>query len=121
MQQNRPAAEERQNGAQAALNEFTQVQTKVAQVYQDRCSTAFQRYMDAVKAATSAWLETPARPATPFDFWRDINSYWLDFSQRSVLFWDTLRQRGNNWLEHEKAGKPPLLDFDWEMISDARP
>ena len=43
----------------------------------------------------------PARPATPLDLWRDINSYWLDFTQRSVLFWDTLRQRGNNWLERE--------------------
>ena len=44
----------------------------------------------------------------------------VDFAQRSILFWDTLRQRGNNWIEHEKAGKPPLLDFDWEMIADAR-
>src|SRR4029079_9799022 len=32
----------------------------------------------------------------------------------------TLRQRGNNWIEHEKAGKPPLLDFEYEMIDDAR-
>jgi pimeloyl-ACP methyl ester carboxylesterase len=31
-----------------------------------------------------------------------------------------LRQRGNNWLAHEKAGKPPLLDFDYETIADAR-
>ncbi|MDF2811782.1 MAG: poly(3-hydroxybutyrate) depolymerase [Microvirga sp.] len=52
--------------------------------------------------------------------WRDAGTYWLDFTQRSVLFWDTLRQRGNNWIEHEKAGKPPLLDFDFETIVDAR-
>ena len=62
----------------------------------------------------------PVRVTSPLDLWRDTSSYWLDFTQRSVLFWDTLRQRGNNWIEHEKAGKPPLLDFDWEMIGDAR-
>ena len=79
-----------------------------------------QRYVDAVKAASEPLLERPARPASPLDFWRDASAYWLDFTQRSILFWDTLRQRGNNWLEHEKAGKPPLLDFEWEMIADAR-
>ena len=34
----------------------------------------------------------------------------IDLAQRSVLYWDTLRQRGNQWLEHEAAGKPPVLD-----------
>ncbi len=37
-----------------------------------------------------------------------------------MLFWDTLRQRADNMLEHERAGLPPLLDFKYEMISDAR-
>jgi hypothetical protein len=40
--------------------------------------------------------------------------------QRWVLFWDTLRQRGNNFLEHERAGQPPLLAFNYEMILDGR-
>jgi pimeloyl-ACP methyl ester carboxylesterase len=73
-----------------------------------------------MKAANEPLLEGRTRPATPVDFWHDASAYWLDFTQRSILFWDTLRQRGNNWLEHEKAGKPPLLDFDWEMVADAR-
>ncbi|WP_371826862.1 DUF3141 domain-containing protein [Microvirga sp. VF16] len=96
------------------------MQVKFAQVYQERCLGAFQRYAEALKSASEPWLEGPARPVTPVDLWRDASAYWLDFTQRSILFWDTLRQRGNNWLEHEKAGKPPLLDFDWEMIADAR-
>jgi hypothetical protein len=49
---------------------------------------------------------------------------FLDYSrevwERSILFWDTLRQRADNMLEHERAGLPPLLDFKYEMISDAR-
>lgn len=46
--------------------------------------------------------------------------YQLDLWQRSILFWDTLRQRANNMLEHERAGLPPLLDFKYELLLDAR-
>jgi len=37
----------------------------------------------------------------------------------TVLFWDTLSQRADNMLEHERAGLPPLLDFKYETILDA--
>ncbi|MCG7394283.1 DUF3141 domain-containing protein [Microvirga sp. ACRRW] len=93
---------------------------KVTEVYQERYAKAMQRYLEAMRAASDAWSDRPMDRMSPLDLWRDASSYWLDFTQRSILFWDTLRQRGNNWIEHEKAGKPPLLDFDWEMIADAR-
>jgi hypothetical protein len=50
----------------------------------------------------------------------DYAEYVRDFLERTVLFWDTLRQRANNMLAHERAGKPPLLDFDYETLLDAR-
>lgn len=115
-----PKTDADEQGLQTRLTELANAQTKVAQVYQERCANAFQRYLDAVKAAGEPLGDPPVRSASPVDLWRDAGNYWLDFTQRSVLFWDTLRQRGNNWLEHEKAGKPPLLDFEWEMIADAR-
>ncbi|MGO4573320.1 DUF3141 domain-containing protein [Microvirga sp. 2TAF3] len=111
---------ERNDGGQAGLTELARSQAKVTEVYHERCTKAVQRYLDAVKTASEPWLEGSARSAPPLDLWRDASAYWLDFTQRSILFWDTLRQRGNNWIEHEKAGKPPLLDFDWETIADAR-
>jgi pimeloyl-ACP methyl ester carboxylesterase len=120
MRQAEAETERSQDGVQARLVQVTLAQAKFTEVYQERCSNVVQRYVDAVKAASEPLLESQAHPATPFDFWRDASAYWLDFTQRSILFWDTLRQRGNNWIEHEKAGKPPLLDFDWEMIADAR-
>src|SRR6266508_2821843 len=46
--------------------------------------------------------------------------YSRDVWERSILFWETLRQRADNMLEHERAGLPPLLDFKYEMILDAR-
>ena len=46
--------------------------------------------------------------------------YAVDCAQRAVLFWDTLRQRGNNYLEHVQKGQPPVLHFDYEMVLDGR-
>lgn len=109
-----------QGKLQTSLNELAKMQAKVAQVYQERGARALERYIAAVKAAGASWADASARTMAPADVWRDASRYWLDFTQRSILFWDTLRQRGNNWIEHEKAGKPPLLHFKWEMIADAR-
>ena len=50
----------------------------------------------------------------------DILAYQRDLWERTILFWDTLRQRADNMIAHERAGKPPLLDFDYELIVDAR-
>jgi hypothetical protein len=60
-----------------------------------------------------AWPLVPAVRA-------DIAAYQLDVWERTILFWDTLRKRADNMIAHERAGKPPLLDFDYELILDAR-
>ncbi|MFG1315573.1 DUF3141 domain-containing protein [Xanthobacter autotrophicus] len=46
--------------------------------------------------------------------------YTQDSVERTILFWDTLRQRADNMLAHERAGKPALLDFDYDVLLDAR-
>jgi len=51
---------------------------------------------------------------------QDYFDYQRDFFERTILFWDTLRQRANNMLEHERAGLPPLLNFKYETLLDAR-
>ncbi|WP_437880932.1 DUF3141 domain-containing protein [Pseudomonas sp. LRF_L74] len=48
----------------------------------------------------------------------DCWEYLADFGQRSLLFLDTLRQRGDNTLAHERAGYPLLLKFDHELLID---
>ena len=50
----------------------------------------------------------------------DAIAYQTEFARRSILFLDILRERANNMLAHEQAGLPPLLDFDFELILDAR-
>src|SRR3954465_9982063 len=51
---------------------------------------------------------------------QDWLDYALDATQRGILFWDTLRERGNEFLAHTKAGKPALLKFGAETLLDAR-
>lgn len=46
--------------------------------------------------------------------------YLVDRSQRSILFWDALRKRGNQYIKHLEAGQPPVLVFDYEMVMDGR-
>ena len=50
----------------------------------------------------------------------DLSEYWIDAAQRTVLFTDILRKRGNNYLEHLDKGQPPVLVFDHEIVSDGR-
>jgi uncharacterized protein DUF3141 len=50
----------------------------------------------------------------------DILAYQRDVLERSILFFDTLRKRANAMLEHEHAGLPPLLNFKFETLLDAR-
>ncbi len=54
----------------------------------------------------------------------DVQNAWfayaIDTMQRSILFWDALRQRGNIYLEHRAQGEPPILDFAYEIVLDAR-
>jgi poly(3-hydroxyalkanoate) synthetase len=61
-------------------------------------------------------------PKTTKEFWslwiNNATEYALDLWQRSVLFCDIQRQRGNNYLDHINAGKPPVLIFDYETILD---
>lgn len=49
-----------------------------------------------------------------------LGDYQRDLFERSVLFLDALRQRADNMLEHERNGLPPLLDFKYETLLDAR-
>jgi len=46
--------------------------------------------------------------------------YATDALQRSILYADAMRQRGNTYIEHLKNGQPPVLTFKYEMILDGR-
>lgn len=68
--------------------------------------------------------EEPATPPqqrnTPDVGPLDLLAYQRDVLERAILFFDTLRKRANNMLDHERAGLPPLLNFKYETLLDAR-
>ncbi|MDQ5986959.1 MAG: hypothetical protein CSYNP_02695 [Syntrophus sp. SKADARSKE-3] len=46
--------------------------------------------------------------------------YWVDSIQRSIIYLDIMRKRGNNYLAHMKAHLPPVLTFQYEIVLDGR-
>lgn len=58
--------------------------------------------------------------AEPFKTISQAWEYWCDSAQRTILFWDAMRKRGNIYLEHLRQQQPPVLAFDNEMIEDGR-
>jgi pimeloyl-ACP methyl ester carboxylesterase len=95
------------------------VSTKVSLVFQKRAKLAYERFVERAQTAREAVAEGD-EPVTPWSVWTGWRDYCVDFTQRSVLFWDTLRQRGNAFVEHTAEGLPPVLHFDYEMVMDAR-
>jgi pimeloyl-ACP methyl ester carboxylesterase len=58
--------------------------------------------------------------ATPFAMVAAAMEYAVDAAQRSVLFWDVMRQRGNQYREHMAENAPHVLDYKVELIVDGR-
>ena len=46
--------------------------------------------------------------------------YAVDAAQRTVLFWDVMRQRGNQYREHLAETVPHVLSYEGELIIDGR-
>jgi hypothetical protein len=94
---------------------------KVSRVFQTRAKLAQERFLGRVqKAFTEHGAGLLATPVTPWDAWTSWSRYAVDVLQRGVLFWDTLRQRGNTFVEHTREGLPPVLRFAYETVLDAR-
>jgi pimeloyl-ACP methyl ester carboxylesterase len=97
------------------------VTARVAQVFQRRTTHAAQRFGERVRdAAVRLAAEAAAAPPTPWAAWTAGAQTLVDAAQRSLIFWDTLRQRGNNFIEHERQGLPAVLHFAHETVMDAR-
>ena len=47
-------------------------------------------------------------------------NYLIDAAQRTILFWDVMRQRGNAYREHLTETAPHVLDYQVELVVDGR-
>lgn len=72
-----------------------------------------ERNEDARRMATGA-----AAASGPLGLFLAWQGWAIDAAQRQILFLDTLRERGDDFLEHEANGAPPVLIYDYELIVD---
>jgi pimeloyl-ACP methyl ester carboxylesterase len=72
--------------------------------------------MSAVQTKISATNS----PASPFGMFAPAIEYMTDAAQRTVLFWDVMRQRGNQYREHLAETAPHVLDYKVELVVDGR-
>ncbi|GJH09651.1 DUF3141 domain-containing protein [Caballeronia novacaledonica] len=91
-----------------------EIADKVARVFQKRAELAQQQFSERAHDAGTRLVGNGN--ADHFNGY----GYALDLMQRSILFWDTLRQRGNNFIEQTKRGLEPVLHFAHEMLIDGR-
>src|SRR6516162_4395445 len=61
------------------------------------------------------------KPETlPLNSFGPAIEYMVDAAQRSVLFLDVMRQRGNQYREHIAETAPHVLEYEFELIVDGR-
>ncbi len=71
-------------------------------------------------ASNSSKIEGAGGVLGAFDPVAFARDYLIDLSQRNVLFWDVMRQRGNSYLEHEAKAVPHVLRYQFELVIDGR-
>ncbi len=75
-----------------------------ANVKQVFCERAQAAWHHVCGETTQALTQMPAclmdSLLNPWKWAQDCWDYTVDAAQRSVLFWDTLRQRGDNFVAH---------------------
>ena len=57
---------------------------------------------------------------TPFGLFGPAFEYITDAAQRSVLFWDVMRQRSGQYRDHLAETVPHVLDYKAELVMDGR-
>jgi len=68
-------------------------------------------------AATQPQLESTQ---SPLDLFGAATTYMVDAAQRSILFLDVMRQRGNAYREHLAETAPHVLEYKVELVLDGR-
>src|SRR6476660_3713237 len=61
-----------------------------------------------------------AAPMQAFGPFAPAIEYMVDATQRNVLFWDVMRQRGNQYHEHMAKVAPHVLSYGAEIVIDGR-
>ena len=69
--------------------------------------------------------DTPTSKPTPvanpvMQEWGPVGEYLTDAAQRTILFWDVLRQRSEQYYAQKAKAVPHVLSFDADLVMDGR-
>jgi len=71
--------------------------------------------------AESGVVLPPKNAIAPvLDWFAAATEYAVDAAQRTILFWDVMRERGNQYRAHMAETAPHVLDFKAELVVDGR-
>ena len=65
-------------------------------------------------------FSTTAAFTSPFGILWPAMEYVVDAAQRTTLFWDVMRQRGNQYREHIAEKAPHVLNYEPQLVIDGR-
>ncbi|MDS4026674.1 MAG: DUF3141 domain-containing protein [Candidatus Contendobacter sp.] len=69
--------------------------------------------------STQPLATLPAQPLMPAAA-QSAMDYWIDAVQRTILFWDVLRQRSDEYEQQRAKAVPHVLSFDVDLVLDGR-
>ena len=69
---------------------------------------------DSIDGANAALSAADSHPLTT------AMGYGVDAAQRAILFWDVMRQRGNQFLKDSADPAPQVLSYEAEVVIDGR-
>ncbi|SAL25892.1 DUF3141 domain-containing protein [Caballeronia humi] len=107
--------------ASTPLARSHEISRKVALVFQKRMENAQTHFRERLSDAAGPDATRGVLALSPASFDPLAGyRYALDAMQRSILFWDTLRERGTAFVEQSASGLKPALHFDYDTILDGR-
>ena len=88
-----------------SMDQSGQLAREINEVYARRAQAAQERFSERMQKALDAHLPAPMMKA-PWEIWQDWFQYSTDFAQRSLMFWDTLRQRAITMWSTSRPDNP---------------
>jgi len=85
---------------------------RISKAHSARAEAALEQAKALISDLQSAQAEGRLGP--------DLAEYLRDAWERMILTLDALRKRGDIFLEHEAAGCPPVLVYDYEVVMDGK-
>jgi Protein of unknown function (DUF3141) len=93
----------------------------LSEVWSDLYQTWTQTLSSTWQFPGASELKPSERPASAMhNPWQAAWEYWVDAWQRTILFWDVLRQRSEQYYAQKAKATPHVLIFDAERVLDGR-